>query len=437
MTLSKHGMLQKSQMPQTQNRRLGHPAKAVSTDGSFRCRRLSDVGLVLRGRGLDTIAAMPVYRFTKDAIIELPATSYADKGIKERGDLQRLLKANIAVVAPDVLVISEEFGEWEDSKRRIDILGIDRNANLVVIELKRDDDGGHMELQAIRYAAMVSRMTFQRAVKTYQTFLDKSDADGDARLALLKWFRTAEPLRDDTVLDVRIVLVSADFKKELTTAVLWLCEWGLDIRCVKVKPYQDGDEIILEVQKIVPLPEAAEYQVSISEEAFSRREIARESGEHTGYWYMNTGDNGSNVNRSWEDCRKYGFMTAGGNTEYQGFVRSLRVGNKLFAYLSGHGYVGLGEVIAEAVPQKDFIPTGQSRRLIELPLIAKLQGFDNTEKCEWCVAVRWIHTVDREHAVLQNRFRRPTFQPIKQIELVNELFKAFGIEDQQLAQKQV
>lgn len=276
---------------------------------------------------------MPVYRLTKDAITELPKATYAERGVKERADLQRLLKANIGVVAPppsDVLVISEEFGEWEDSKRRIDLLGIDRDASLVVIELKRDDEGGHMELQAIRYAAMVSRMTFQRAVKTYQAYLDKSGAGGDARSTILEFLRTSEPPRDDAVLDVRIVLVAADFAKELTTAVLWLNEWELDIRCVKVKPYSDGDGTILEVQQVVPLPEAAEYQVSIREEAISRREVARESGEPTGYWFMNTGD-GSNEGRSWEDCRKYGFMLAGRREvdprrpEAQGRRQALRV----------------------------------------------------------------------------------------------------------------
>jgi len=30
----------------------------------------------------------------------------------------------------------------------------------VAIELKRTEDGGHMELQSTRYAAMVSTMTF-------------------------------------------------------------------------------------------------------------------------------------------------------------------------------------------------------------------------------------------------------------------------------------
>ena len=61
--------------------------------------------------------------------------------MQERRDLQRLLRENVEVIAPDTLVIAEEFGDWEDSRRRIDLLAIDRSANLVVIELKRTEDG--------------------------------------------------------------------------------------------------------------------------------------------------------------------------------------------------------------------------------------------------------------------------------------------------------
>lgn len=58
------------------------------------------------------------------------------------------------------MVLAEEFGDWEESRRRIDILCLDSDARLIVVELKRTEDGGHMELQALRYASMVSRMTF-------------------------------------------------------------------------------------------------------------------------------------------------------------------------------------------------------------------------------------------------------------------------------------
>jgi RecB family endonuclease NucS len=100
---------------------------------------------------------MPIFEITKDKLVPLRPTEFSSHGLRERGDLQRLLRDQVEIVAPDVLVVSEEFGGWQDSMRRIDLLGIDRDANLVVIELKRAEDGGHMELQAIRYAAMVSK----------------------------------------------------------------------------------------------------------------------------------------------------------------------------------------------------------------------------------------------------------------------------------------
>jgi hypothetical protein len=215
---------------------------------------------------------VPVFRLTKDAIEPLPETEFYRQGVRERGDLQRVLRANIAVVASDVLVIGEEFGDWEDSKRRIDLLAVDRDANLVVIELKRDSDGGHMELQAIRYAAMVSTMTFARAVEVYQTFLEKTGGTGDARAKLLQFLQWEEPREDDFAQDVRLVLVAAEFSKEITTAVLWLNERDLNIRCVRLKPFADGSQTIIEAQQVVPLPEAEEYTVQLKKKDQAVRE---------------------------------------------------------------------------------------------------------------------------------------------------------------------
>ena len=112
---------------------------------------------------------------------------------------------------------------WEDSRRRIDLLAIDKEAKLVVIELKRTQDGGHMDLQAIRYASMVSAMTFERAVQIHADFLqNQGDPPEEARSRILGFLGWSEASEDDFADDVRILLVSEDFGKELTTAVLWL-----------------------------------------------------------------------------------------------------------------------------------------------------------------------------------------------------------------------
>src|SRR5579863_8127640 len=129
---------------------------------------------------------MAIYEITPDRFRKIDETSFSLAGLREREDLQRLLRGQIDIVSPETLVIAEEFGQWEDSNRRIDLLGIDKEANLVVIELKRTEDGGHMELQAIRYAAMISAMTFERAVEVYTEFLQKTASTLDARTSLLE-----------------------------------------------------------------------------------------------------------------------------------------------------------------------------------------------------------------------------------------------------------
>ena len=208
---------------------------------------------------------MAIYELMKDAIRPIEETSFAKLGVNERADLQRLLRSQIGTISPDTLVIAEEFGEWEDSKRRIDLLALDKDANLVVIELKRTEDGGQMELQAIRYAAMVSAMTFERAVEVYAAYLQRSGSTLDARTSILEFLEWEEANEDHFAQDVRIILVSAEFSKELTTAVMWLNERDLDIRCVRIKPYSDNGRVFVDVQQVIPLPEATAYQVQLRE----------------------------------------------------------------------------------------------------------------------------------------------------------------------------
>ncbi|MGH7830281.1 MAG: hypothetical protein ACREP8_08885 [Candidatus Binatia bacterium] len=149
---------------------------------------------------------MAIYEITKEQIRSVGETSFGKAGVRERGDLQRLLREQIQIVSPDTLVIAEEFGEWEDSRRRIDLLGLDKNANLVVIELKRTEDGGHMDLQAVRYAAMISQMTFDQAVETYTAYLEANGREEDAREAILTFLDWEEPNEDQFAQDVHLVV---------------------------------------------------------------------------------------------------------------------------------------------------------------------------------------------------------------------------------------
>jgi len=229
---------------------------------------------------------MAIYELTSEAIRPLDATTFRDAEIRERQDLQRVLRDRIDVVSPDTMVIAEEFGDWDESRRRIDLLGLDSEANLVVVELKRTEDGGHMELQAMRYAAMVSAMTFAQAVDIHAKFLKAIGREYDAEQAILEFLGWDEPDEESFAQDVRVVLASAAFSKELTTSVMWLNERDIDIRCVRLRPYADGERVLLDVQQVVPLPEAEQYQVKVREKSQRERKARKFSPDLTKYDVM-------------------------------------------------------------------------------------------------------------------------------------------------------
>jgi hypothetical protein len=234
---------------------------------------------------------MPLFDLTDTSINEIERTTFERLGIRERYDLQRLLRDSIQVIDADLYVIAEEFGEWEDAKRRIDLLCLDRDANPVVVELKRTEDGGHMELQALRYAAMVSTLRFEKIVECHAAHLRRCGRVDNARDALLHFLGLDDTEEIALGDDVRIVLVAADFSRELTTTVLWLNDRDLDIRCIRVRPYQLQDRVLVDVQQVLPLPEASDYQVKVREKAVEKRAAERKFNFDFSKYDLTIGEN--------------------------------------------------------------------------------------------------------------------------------------------------
>lgn len=242
---------------------------------------------------------MALYELSPTAIRPLDSTTFVADGILERADLQRLLRDSVEVISPQTLVIEEEFGDWSDSLRRIDLLGLDKAANLVVIELKRTEDGGHMELQALRYAAMVSTMTFSRLCEVHKKYLERTGRGAeDAESRILDFLGLEAPEEEHFAEDVRIVLASSNFSKEVTTTVMWLNDHDVDVRCVRIQPYRLEERLLLDVQQIIPLPEASAYQVQLRTKATERRQSRRESGPDFTRYDLTCG--GRRLERQWK-----------------------------------------------------------------------------------------------------------------------------------------
>ena len=232
---------------------------------------------------------MALYRVDEagGSLTEIPETSLSGEGKLERYDLQRWLRDSPGVIEPDLFVLSEEYSDWDESNRSIDLLALDRDGRVVVAELKRDA-GAFMDLQAIRYAALVAHMTLDQAVAAHERYLQRRGMKADARQRIMEHLGGEggdEP--DIESRQPRILLVARDFPQELTTSVLWLNQAGLDIRCVRLLPYRLGGDLVLDVTQVIPLPEAEHYMIRIrgreaeqesrtySDRAWTREEIER------------------------------------------------------------------------------------------------------------------------------------------------------------------
>jgi hypothetical protein len=117
------------------------------------------------------------------------------------------------------------------------------------------------------------------------------------------------------------------------------------------------------------------------------------------YWFVNVGEFDSR-SRNWDDCRKYGFLAAGYGRYYSDQLGKLKVGDKVFAYMKGFGYVGFGEIFREACPVAEFIPFGSQEALLNHSLLAEEMNHsqEDPDLCEWIVAVKWQKAFSREEA---------------------------------------
>lgn len=260
-----------------------------------------------------------------------------------------------------------------------------------------------MELQAIRYAGMISSMTFEKAVEVFSRYLAERGRTEDAAQTLLDFLGWVEPDEQVFAQDVRLVLAAADFSKELTTSVLWLNEHELDVRCVRLRPHADGKRVILDIQQVIPLPEASEYLVGVREKATEVREARRKQAAWNGEWYVNLGMDdpgdppvnaqGHSYARHWEFCRKYGYLSAGGGSKYwKPLTDKLKPGERVWVYQKRAGYVGTGIVTRAAVPLHQFLLEDGSK-LIDKLNCPDMNRSPDPNQYEYAVGIKWDSTV--------------------------------------------
>lgn len=202
----------------------------------------------------------------KNIIIRIKAKTFSDLGFKEREHLQEWIESNPESLNEELLFIQKEFGEFGETRERLDLLAIDKHGNLVVIENKLDDSGRDVTWQVLKYASYCASLSKPQIRDIYQAYLDKkgSKENGEANIVDFLEKEDWEEVRLNQ--DQRIILVSGSFRKEVTSTVMWLLNrYNMKIECFKATPYLNNEEILINIEKIIPVKETEEYTIRMAE----------------------------------------------------------------------------------------------------------------------------------------------------------------------------
>jgi hypothetical protein len=227
---------------------------------------------------------------------KLERISFSEVGFREREHLQEWLAAMPDALCEamsegedGLLIIQKEFDGFDGTRERLDLLALDRAGQLVIIENKLDDSGRDVVWQALKYAAYCSSLKKAEIVGIFQQYVDRQGG-GDAAALICEFL--GEDALDEVVLNdgtnQRVLFIAANFRREVTATVLWLRKHQIDARCVKVVPYRFGEEVFVDLQQIIPTPEAADYMIRMaekdSEEESSRRSRSARHQIRRSFW---------------------------------------------------------------------------------------------------------------------------------------------------------
>lgn len=168
-----------------------------------------------------------------------------EEGRTEPYDLEPWLKSNPDILGPDIIIIGSQI---MSKSGRMDLLGIDKTGNVVIVEIKRDQLRRDALAQAIDYASDVAEWGIEKLSEICVEYCEKN---------LEEAFADAFPDVDPENLKIndaqRILLVGFSVESALERMVQWLSDnFDVNVNAI-VLTYvktESGDELLMKTSII-------------------------------------------------------------------------------------------------------------------------------------------------------------------------------------------
>lgn len=185
---------------------------------------------------------MRVFRIENNGL-----TSYKEKDFKI-DNTEKILEdwientPNALFENEEVFIIGRQV--TTNLRKAIDLLGLDKNGNTVIIELKREKTPRETVAQILEYASFVEDLTYDHLEEIASLYL------GEEGLNLTEKHKTKFTLSDEAAVafnkEQRLVIIGQDISKEIEQTSMFLNKKGLEIYCIAFKYFkaETGERII-------------------------------------------------------------------------------------------------------------------------------------------------------------------------------------------------
>ncbi len=307
-------------------------------------------------------------------------------GVPLEAQLEHMIEADPTILGTRLLLIGRQVPT--DYGKFIDLLAVDEEGALHILELKRDRTPREVVAQLLDYGSWVQNLGDQQVRSLYATYKP-------GRAIEQGWSDTfGDNPPDELNAAHRLTVVASDIDPATERIIEYLAGLNVPINVVFFRYFKDDGRAYLARTFLID-------ETSASGKGSSKAKVGAREPWNEQDWYVSFGE--ETGGRSWEDARRYGFVSAGGSTWFSKTIRKLPVGARVFTCIPKVGYVGAGTVTGEGQPFNTATVTfAGSPSLLSAQ---QLQGnyehpqLPDEDWAEYVVPVTWLETRPRDQAL--------------------------------------
>lgn len=344
----------------------------------------------------------------------------AQLDLEER--LEDMLSEDPAMTGTDLLIVGRQVRTPHGGF--IDLLGLDEDGRVHLLELKRDRTPREVVAQVLDYGSWVQSLTLE---ELEGIFLES--VGGESQLDESFAARFDSPLPDVVNAEQQLTIVASELDPTSDRIVEFLAtSYGVPINAVFFRHFADEDREYLARSWLLD-PRETETKPARA----SRSKIRPWNGRD---FYVVLG-RADQENDRWAVAEKFGLLNAGGVAWHWKPLQNLAPGKRVFAYVGGAGYVGVGRVTGPMAPARDtkVEVDGELQPLLDQPEVGtqlKLQALsDDADTSEMVVPVEWLGTRPLSEAVWEKGLfaSQVTVCRLRDEHTIELVGAAFGLDD--------